>query len=164
MRFFRKLGLRLARLQPVRRAIVERADLSPFRARPSARLLIGVGLIGLSMLLGWPLIGALGTLAITLGEPLVAVIGGPAAYGLSWVVYGIGLLVAGREALYYAGVFNRWLLRLGVERLAGAAAVERLRAEAQPAAKDPAGEAGAVPPGAAEPEPDPLSETDRRSG
>ncbi len=165
LRFFRKLGLRLARIGPVRWAIVERADLGPFRARPSARLLIGVGLIGLSMLLGWPLIGALGTLAIYLGEPLVAVIGGPAAYGLSWVVYGSGLLVAGREALYYAGVFNRWLLRVVVERLAGAAAVEQLRAEAQPAVEDTAGDAGAAtPPGAAEPDPDPLSETDRRSG
>lgn len=119
MRPLRGLGLRLARIDAVRRAIEQRADLAPFKARPSPRLLVGVGLIGLSMLLGWPLISALGALAIYLSEPLVAVIGGPAAYGLSWAVYGLGLLVAGREALYYAGVFNRWLVRVLVEWMVG---------------------------------------------
>jgi hypothetical protein len=113
------MGLRLARIKAVRRAIDERADLSAFRARPPARLMIGVGLIGLSMLLGWPLISALGALAIAWREPLIAVIGGPAAYGLSWAVYGLGLLIAGREALTYAGLFNRWLVRVLVERLIG---------------------------------------------
>jgi len=119
VRPFRRLGLRLARIKAIGRAIEERADLAPFKARPSARLLIGVGLIGLSMLLGWPLISALGGLAIYFSEPLIAVIGGPAAYGLSWAVYGVGLLVAGREALYYAGVFNRWLVRVLVEWMVG---------------------------------------------
>lgn len=119
MRPFRRLGLRIARIKAVERAIEQRADLSPFRAKPSARLLVGVGLIGLSMLLGWPLISALGALAIYFSEPLIAVIGGPVAYGLSWAVYGVGLLVAGREALYYAGVFNRWLVRVLVEWMVG---------------------------------------------
>ncbi len=111
MRPIRSLGLRLARSQVARRAIAERADLSPFRARPSFRLMLGVGLIGLSMLMGWPLVGFLGAMAIWFAEPLVAIVGGPAAYGLSWAVFGVGLLVAGREALYYTGVFNRWLVR-----------------------------------------------------
>lgn len=119
MRPLRRLGLRLARIKAIERAIEQRADLAPFKAKPSARLLIGVGLIGLSMLLGWPLISALGGLAIYFSEPLLAVIGGPAAYGLSWAVYGVGLLVAGREALYYAGVFNRWLVRVLVEWMVG---------------------------------------------
>jgi len=119
LRPIRSLGLRLARIEAVRRAIAERADLSPFRARPSFRLLLGVGLIGLSMLLGWPLIGFLGVLAIWSAEPLVAIVGGPAAYGLSWAVYGAGLLIAGREALYYAGVFNRWCVRVVVIWMTG---------------------------------------------
>jgi len=119
VRPFRRLGLRLARIGAVRRAIVERADLAPFKAKPSVRLLVGVGLIGLSMLLGWPLISALGGLAVYFSEPLIAVIGGPAAYGLSWAVYGLGLLVAGREALHYAGVFNRFLVRVLVEWMVG---------------------------------------------
>ncbi len=122
MRPIRSLGLRLARIETVRRAIAERADLSPFKARPSFRLLLGVGLIGLSMLMGWPLIGFLGVLAIWSAEPLVAIVGGPAAYGLSWAVYGAGLLIAGREALYYAGVFNRWLVRVLVVWMTGESA------------------------------------------
>jgi hypothetical protein len=119
MRPFRKLGLRLARIKTIRRAIDERVDLSPFKAKPSARLMIGVGLIGLSMLLGWPLIGVMGSLAIYFREPLIAVIGGPAAYGLSWAVYGLGLLIAGREALYYMNVFNKWFARVVVEKMIG---------------------------------------------
>ena len=119
MRPFRKLGLRLARIKTVRRAIDERVDLAPFKAKPSLRLLIGVGLIGLSMLLGWPLISVMGSLAIYFKEPLIAVIGGPAAYGLSWAVYGLGLLIAGREALYYMNVFNKWFARVMVEKMIG---------------------------------------------
>jgi hypothetical protein len=144
MRPFRKLGLRLARIETIRRAIDERADLAPFKAKPSLRLLIGVGLIGLSMLLGWPLISVMGSLAIYFAEPLIAVIGGPAAYGLSWAVYGLGLLIAGREALYYMNVFNKWFARVAVEKMIGspplspeevpAEAPEETKAEKDPAA------------------------------
>lgn len=119
MRPIRGIGLRLARIGYVRRAIVERADLSPFKARPSFRLVVGVGLIGLSMLLGWPAIALIGVIAVYFREPLIAAIGAPASYGLAWLVYGAGLWIAGREALYYAGVFNRWLIRVLVERLIG---------------------------------------------
>ena len=131
-----RFGLRLARIRAVRRAIDQRADLAPFKARPSARLVIGVGLIGLSMLLGWPLISALGALAIAWREPLIAVIGGPSAYALSWSVYGLGLLIAGRDALHYAAVFNRWLTRVLVEWLIGDAplppALEDVKDESDP--------------------------------
>ena len=51
------------------------------------------------------------------GCPIV--IGGPAAYGLSWAVYGLGLLIAGREALYYMNVFNKWFARVMVEKMIG---------------------------------------------
>jgi hypothetical protein len=114
-----RIGLWSRRFACVSRAIQTRADLMPFREKPSFRLLIGLFLIGLSMLLGWPAVGALSALAVILREPLVAVIGAPATYGLSWLVWGIGIWIAGRNALSYVTVFNRWLIRIVVEWLIG---------------------------------------------
>ena len=46
-------------------------------------MFIGLVLIVLSFILGWPLIAALGVLAVWIKEPLLAIIGGPAAYAFS---------------------------------------------------------------------------------
>ena len=138
MRPLRSLGLCLARIGYVRRAIAERADLGAFRGRPRPRLVLGVGLIGLSMLLGWPLITGLAAAAVWLKAPLVAAIGGPLAYGLSWAVYGLGLLIAGRAALTYANAFHCWLARVLVERLIGHPPLEADLPPAEPPRAPPA--------------------------
>ena len=95
-------------------AIADRADLNAFKARPSLRSLLGVFLIAFSYVIGWPLVGALGTLAIIWKEPLIAVIGGPLAYGLSHVVFLMGMYLAGAK---YARIFFRWTARVAVEYL-----------------------------------------------
>lgn len=124
VRPIRKIGLLLARRAYIRKAILERADLKPFKARPSFKLVLGVSLIALSMLLAWPAITLIGLLAVYLKEPLLLAIGGPISYGLSWAVYGVGLLISGREAIYYMNVFNRWLLRVSVEAMIGKPPIE----------------------------------------
>ena len=126
----RRLGLRLARTHYVQKAIAEQADLSLFRERPTLRLAIGLGLLAVSMLLGWPAVGVMTGLAIYFDQPLIGIIGGPAIYGFSWVLYLAGLWVAGRIVLSYAWAFNRWAARRGVEKLLGK---QGLPAELQPA-------------------------------
>ena len=98
----------------VHSAIADRADLSAFKARPSLRILMGVFLIAFSYLIGWPLVGALGALAVMWKEPLIAVIGGPVAYGLSHLVFLLGMYLAGAK---YSYIFLRWGARVAVESL-----------------------------------------------
>jgi len=98
----------------VHNAIVEKADLTAFKQKPSARILLGVFLIGFSYIIGWPAVGALAGLAIYLQEPLVAIIGGPLTYGVSHLVFLAGMYLAGAK---YSGIFLRWATRIVMEKL-----------------------------------------------
>ena len=92
----------------------KKADLSAFRARPTFRVLAGVFAIAFSYVLGWPLISFLGILSVYFQQPLVLVIGGPVAYGLSHLVFMLGMYLAGAR---YTLIFLRWAARVGVEAL-----------------------------------------------
>lgn len=98
----------------VRSAIEDQADLSAFKERPSLRILAGVFAIAFSYVLGWPAVSALGTLSIIMGEPLIVVIGGPLTYGLSHLVFLLGMYLAGAE---YSKIFMRWATRVAAEQL-----------------------------------------------
>lgn len=111
-------GRRLARTAYAQRAMAERADLSAFRKPPTGRLLVGLLLIGTSFLVAWPLIAVLGALALHFGKPLILLIGGPAAYGLSWLTWSCGMLLAGAESTRHGNLFLKWLVRRIVERTA----------------------------------------------
>jgi len=114
----RRLGQWLARRPYVARAIEEQADLSAFDHKPSLPLVVGLILIGLSFLVGgWPTIAAIGVVAAWFEEPLIFVIGGPAAYGASWGIWGLGMLISGKESVKYGNHFARWGVRRLVERL-----------------------------------------------
>jgi hypothetical protein len=115
----RRAGRWLSRRACVRRAIDERADLSAFRRRPSRRLFIGLILLAVSMLLGWPAVGTLAGLAVYFREPLLGAVGGPAVYAFSWVLYGAALWIGGPDVLRYMRAFGRWALRRLAERLLG---------------------------------------------
>lgn len=104
---------RITESEFVRQAIEEKADLEAFKRRPSAKVILGVSLIVLSYIIGWPAVSALAALAIYLGEPLVAVIGGPLTYALSHLVFLAGMVLAGAE---YTRIFLRWATRVAVEK------------------------------------------------
>ena len=114
---FKQLILKLNETAFVRKAMTEKADLSAFRQPPTPRIIFGVTLIGLSYLIGWPLIGLLGTLAIYFNNPLLVIVGGPIAYGSSHAVFLIGMYLAGAE---YTWIFLRWLTRIIMTKLLGA--------------------------------------------
>jgi len=112
--FLYKLGLRLAQVGFIRSAIDARADLSPFKKRPTLRILAGVFAIGFSFVMCWPAIGVLGGIAVRLDMPLLLVIGGPILYFSSHLCYLAGMALSGAE---YSWIFLRWLMRIGVESL-----------------------------------------------
>jgi hypothetical protein len=59
---------------------------------------VGLGLVALSFLLGWPTIALLGLIAAGSQDAWIVVVGGPTTYAVSWVMLGIGVLLAGRDA------------------------------------------------------------------
>jgi hypothetical protein len=110
----RRLVQRLAATAYVRRAIEEQADLSAFKQRPSVRVVTGVGAILFSYVIGWPLIAVLGAVSIHLSQPLLVAVGGPVAYGLSHLVFLLGMYLAGAR---YSMIFLRWATRVAVIKL-----------------------------------------------
>lgn len=105
---------RLAAIRFVRDAISDRADLSAFRQPPTTRVIAGVSAIGISYIIAWPLITLLGIMSVRLGNPAIVLIGGPVAYGLSHLVFLLGMYLAGAA---YSVIFLRWLTRAGVLKL-----------------------------------------------
>jgi peptidoglycan/xylan/chitin deacetylase (PgdA/CDA1 family) len=112
---------RLAAKRFVREALAEKADLKAMREKPTPRLWIGLGLMGLSYIVGWPAVGLLAWISYRLQEPLIVVVGGPAIYGLSYLVFLAGFYLAG---VHYGQILLRWAARLLVERLEGEAPPE----------------------------------------
>lgn len=98
----------------VRAAIRDRADLSAFRGKPTPMVLAGVAAIAVSYIIGWPAVAALGVLSVRLQEPWIVVVGGPLTYGLSHLVFLLGMYLSGAT---YSMIFLRWLTRVSMEKL-----------------------------------------------
>ena len=118
MNKFQQLAARMAEhllAKPfVARAVSTKADLEPFKKKPSLRIIVGLVILGLSFLLGWPAVAGLGALAVKLHSPLIVVAGGPLVYGLSHLVFILGMYLCGAK---YTVIFFRWATRKGVEQL-----------------------------------------------
>ena len=110
----KKLLLYFSGKRFVRRAIAEKADLSAFNGPPSLKVIAGVGAICFSYVIGWPMVTFLGGMAVYFDRPLIAVIGGPLVYGLSHLVFLLGMYLAGAE---YTWIFFRWATRVAMLKL-----------------------------------------------
>lgn len=106
--------LKIAETGFVRAAIEERADLSAFREKPTLTVLAGVFAIAFSYVIGWPAVAALGILSVKFNNPWLVVVGGPVTYGLSHLVFLLGMYLSGAT---YSMVFLRWLTRVSMEKL-----------------------------------------------
>ncbi len=114
MKYMHKLVSKLASTRFVRSAMEEKADLSAFRQKPTLKVIAGVTAIALSYLIGWPLIALLTAAAVHYKEPAIALVGGPAAYGLSHLTFILGMYLAGAR---YSWIFLRWLTRVAMYKL-----------------------------------------------
>lgn len=109
-----KLVAKLAAVPFVRNVLAEKADLSAFKAKPSVEVVLGVSAILISYVIGWPLITMLGTAAVYYERPLIVLVGGPLAYGLSHLVFLLGMYLAGAR---YSWILMRWLTRVAMLKL-----------------------------------------------
>ena len=105
---------KIAETDFVRKAMEEKANLDAFKQKPDLRVISGLAVIGFSYIIGWPAVGALAAISIYLNKPLIVVIGGPVTYGLSHLVFLLGMYLAGAQ---YSKAFLRWATRVAMERL-----------------------------------------------
>lgn len=99
----------------VRRALEKPVTLDIFKDTPSPKFIFGIGLVLLSYVLGWPMVGLFGFLSAYLHAPALLIVG-PAFYGFSHLVWLFGMVLAGRDCLKYADVMLSWGLRKAVEK------------------------------------------------
>lgn len=109
-----RLLARLAAIPFVRTALEDNADLSAFKGRPSLDVVLGVSAILFSYVIGWPVISVLGAVAVYYERPVIVLVGGPAAYALSHLVFMLGMYLAGAR---YSWIFLRWLTRVAMLKL-----------------------------------------------
>ncbi len=123
METIRRIFNKLVETDYVRNAIEEQADLSAFKQRPTPRIILGTAAIAFSYLIGWPAVSLLGTLAVYFKKPLLVVVGGPLTYGLSHLVFLLGMYLAGAK---YTKIFMRWATRMAMEKLQQQAWLKRV--------------------------------------
>lgn len=111
----RKIAKYLSEKKFIIKIMENPADLSEFKRRPTPRLITGLILMGFSYVIGWPAMAALSALAVWYREPLIAVIGCPTTYGLSYVVFIIGAWLA--RAPHYMGTLARYAIQSFLKRL-----------------------------------------------
>jgi len=104
-----KLKRKMAGTRFVRKALDKPVDLELLKKRPSVRFFIGLGIVASSYLLAWPLIGLLGIIAVRRGKPAIFTVGSPIAYGISTLVFLLGVWLAGKDALAYMRASGRLL-------------------------------------------------------
>ena len=109
-----KIAGRLAQTTYIREILESPTNLQDLRKRPTPRMIAGLILIGLSYLIGWPAVAALGVLAVYFGEPLLVVVGGPLIYGFSHVVFFLGAWLAGA---HYAKLLTRYAAKVLFRKL-----------------------------------------------
>jgi hypothetical protein len=115
---------RVARTEYGQNALKEEIDLGYFRQPPPPRVIVGLLLLALSYLIGWPAVGLCGILAAYFHEPLILVIGGPLVYGLSWAVFGISMLLLGMHSYKGADLILRYMTRVFILKHADKSGVD----------------------------------------
>ena len=105
---------KIAATRFVRGTLAENADLSAFKGKPSLRVILGIAAIVVSYIIGWPAVALLGALAVYYQRPAIVLVGGPLTYGLSHLMFLLGMYLAGA---HYSWIFLRWLTRVTMLKL-----------------------------------------------
>ena len=105
-----RLKRKLGESRFVIKLAAEPVELDIFQEKPSVQFLIGISVIGFSYLMAWPFIALLGIISLIFGNPMIVAVGGPVAYGLSYLVLFLGVWLAGKDSINYMRVFSRWMM------------------------------------------------------
>jgi ABC-type microcin C transport system permease subunit YejB len=102
-----------------RAAIQEHADLSVFEKKLTTSVIAGLVLIVVSYLIGLPTAVIIGGIVMAEFNFLIAAIITALIYGISWLLFMLGLYLAGPK---YGKAFSRWVVRVVLEKILGAEA------------------------------------------
>ncbi|OGP67602.1 MAG: hypothetical protein A2031_01375 [Deltaproteobacteria bacterium RBG_19FT_COMBO_43_11] len=116
MNTIKKTAHYFARKKYCRAAIDNRADLRVFQEKPTLSIAMGMVMIAFSYVIGLPAVVFLATLAIWLDKPLIGIIGGPLIYGISTLIFIIGIRLAG---LKHIKALFLWMVRIILEKILG---------------------------------------------
>ncbi len=116
MNIIKRAALSLARRNYCKTAIEDRADLAAIREKPTVSMIVGMVLIALSYTMGLPTVIAFGVWAAAIRKPVLGVVGGAVIYGISTIMFIIGIRMAGKK---YFHVFCRWGVRVVLEKILG---------------------------------------------
>lgn len=116
MRILKKIARYFARKSFCRAAIEEHADLGAFKEKLTVPIIAGLTLVALSYTIGLPTVIAFSAFAASMNKPLIGIIGGALIYGISTVMFIIGIKMAGTK---YFIAFNRWIARIILEKILG---------------------------------------------
>ena len=116
MNTIKKTAHYFAQKKYCRAAIDNRADLRVFQEKPTLSMAMGMVMIAFSYVIGLPAVVFLATLAIWLDKPLIGIIGGPLIYGISTLIFIIGIKLAG---LKHIKALFLWMVRIILEKILG---------------------------------------------
>jgi hypothetical protein len=116
LNLLRKIALYFAQKSFCRAAIEEHADLGAFKEKLTIPIITGIALVALSYTIGLPTVIAFCAFAASINKPLIGIIGGALIYGISTLMFIIGIKMAGTK---YFVALNRWLTRVILEKILG---------------------------------------------
>jgi len=96
------------------KALNENLDLNAFKEKPSPKVFLGIFLMVLSYIIGWPMIGLFGALSLYWNEPLILIVGGPLLFVVAHLAFLAGVYLAGGK---YIMPFIRWATRVTLKKL-----------------------------------------------
>ncbi|MDT8318143.1 MAG: hypothetical protein RQ824_09175 [bacterium] len=69
----------------------------------SLRVFLGILLVIISYITGWPAVSAMASISLYIDEPAIFTYGGPLVYGFSYLLFFLGLYLTGKRhaALFY---------------------------------------------------------------
>jgi len=111
----RKIAQYLAGKKYIKEILENPADLGEFKERPTLRLIAGLILMVLSFIMGWPAVAALSVMAVWFKEPLIAIIGCPTTYALSYLVFIVGSWLS--RAPHYLDTIARYILQSFLKKI-----------------------------------------------
>ena len=88
----------------LQRDTVEASSIESPQIEPNKlRVILGILLIVISYIIGWPAVSAMAALSLYIDEPSIVTYGGPLIYGFSYVLFFLGIYLTGKKhaALFY---------------------------------------------------------------
>jgi len=114
LNIIRKIARGIAETKFGIKAVNENVDLNAFKEKPSAKVLLGIFLMVMSYIIGWPMIGLFGVLSLYWNEPLIIIVGGPLLFVVAHLAFLAGVYLAGGK---YIMPFIRWVTRVTLKKI-----------------------------------------------